>query len=139
MAAAGVVLVIAGLLVSKQLAPGPGNPTPLESGPGNGLASQLLQSTGAEQPAVPAPGTINNIPLPSTPTTRPSKGASQASSSLSPAFATAPSDQTQTTTATTTATTTPTTTPTTLPCGLLGQGLQQAQILPCGATTRSTR
>ena len=41
MAAAGIVLVIAGLLVTKELAPGPGSPAPLETGPGNGLAGQL--------------------------------------------------------------------------------------------------
>jgi hypothetical protein len=139
MAAAGVVLVVAGLLVTKQLAPGPGNPRPLETGPGNDLASQLLQSTGSEQPAAPGSATIN-IPLPSTPTTRPSRGASQAPSPLSPAFATTPSDHTQSTTPTSTPTTTPTTAPsTTLPCGLLGLSLQQAQIPTCGSATRSTR
>src|SRR3954452_18997720 len=49
MAAAGVLLVVAGLLVSKQLAPGPGNPAPLETGPGNGLADQLLQTSAGDQ------------------------------------------------------------------------------------------
>jgi hypothetical protein len=136
MAAAGVVLVVAGLLVSKQLAPGPGNPTPLESGPGNGLASQLLQSTGSEQPASPAPATANILPA-TTPTTRPQREASQAPTLLAPPAATTPSQQTQSTAPT--PTTTPPSPSTTLPCGLLGQSLQPAQILPCGAATRSTR
>ncbi|HEV3353329.1 MAG TPA: hypothetical protein VG076_10415, partial [Acidimicrobiales bacterium] len=132
MAAAGVVLVVAGLLVTKQLAPGPGNPTPLESGPGNGLASQLLHN---EQPAPPAPSTIN-IPLPTTPTTRPQKEASQAAKLLPAPANTAPSQQTQSTAPTpTTAPPPPRSPSTTLPCGLLGQSLQQAQILPCGAAT----
>ena len=54
MAVAGVVLVVAGLLVTKELAPGPGHPTPVESGPGNGLASQLLQSSAGDQPPATA-------------------------------------------------------------------------------------
>src|SRR5947209_18306523 len=51
MAAAGVVLVVAGLLVTKQLAPRTGNPAPLETGPGNGLAGQLLQQSAGDQTA----------------------------------------------------------------------------------------
>src|SRR2546423_14371113 len=43
LAVAGVVLLGAGLLVTSKLGPGPGRPTPLESGPGNGLADQLLK------------------------------------------------------------------------------------------------
>jgi hypothetical protein len=136
MAAAGVVLVVAGLLVTKQLAPGPGNPAPLESGPGNGLADQLLHN---EQPAPPAPATIN-IPLPTTQTTRPSKGA-QSLTPLSPPVLTAPAAPSQSAAATPTTAPPQTQSPsTTLPCGLLGQSLQQAQLpIPCGAATRSTR
>src|SRR5437588_2650256 len=141
MAVAGVVLVVAGLLVTKELAPGPRHPTPVERGPGNGLANQLLQSSTGDQP--PATGTAQDTPvggiLPAvTPTTHPAAGRSGAQSS--PLASTSPVPQTQS--SNNTQTTTPTTTPpppTTVPCGgLLGQGLQQAQIpLPCRAPTRS--
>src|SRR5437764_14668239 len=72
MAVAGVVLVVAGLLVTKELAPGPGHPTPLETGPANGLAGQLLQSSTGNQPPAPAQSAaaVGGI-LPTTPTTRP--------------------------------------------------------------------
>src|SRR5437588_400207 len=72
LAVAGIVLVVAGLLVTKELGPGPGNPAPLETGPGNGLANQLLQSSNGDQPASPATPNIA-IPLPSTPTTGPAR------------------------------------------------------------------
>src|SRR2546423_13224273 len=53
MAVAGVLLVVAGLLVTKELAPGPGNPAPLETGPGTRLAGPLLKSAGEQPPATP--------------------------------------------------------------------------------------
>src|SRR2546423_7148256 len=71
MAVAGVILVVAGLLVTKELAPGPGRPTPLESGPGNGLADQLLQSSaGSEQPPSTAQAAVAGGILPTTATSR---------------------------------------------------------------------
>src|SRR5947209_10757912 len=73
MAVAGVVLVVAGLLVTKELAPGPGHPTPVESGPGNGLASQLLQSSAGDQPPATAQAAAVGGILPATPTTRPAR------------------------------------------------------------------
>jgi len=135
MAAAGVILVIAGLLVTKQLAPGQGHPTPLETGPGNGLANQLLQSSTGDQPAPATAGPSINIPLPSTPITRPAQSAG-----LSPAQVVAPPPP-QPTGGTTNTTSPPTTSPqptTTLPCGILNQGLQSAGLPMCKASTRST-
>ena len=134
LAVAGIVLVVAGLLVTKELAPGPGNPQPLETGPGNGLANQLLQSSTGDQ----APGTAVpniNIPLPSTPTTRPApvNGRSPA-----PLIAPGPPTPTNDTTHDTTAPTTTAQPTTTLPCGLLGQGLQASQLPVCKTSTRST-
>jgi hypothetical protein len=131
MAVAGVILVVAGLLVTKELAPGPGNPTPVESGPGNGLANQLLQSSNGGQPATTAAAPSINIPLPTTPVTRPAQTSNQPSAQVvtPPAPATAAGETTQGTT--------PTTTPphptTTLPCGLLSQGLESAGIPVCKA------
>src|SRR5438270_4345710 len=134
MAVAVVLLVVAGLLVTKQLGPGPGNPAPLETGPGNGLANQLLQSSNGDQPASPATPNIA-IPLPSTPTTGPARPTTHEPTLGPPA-------ESQPTGDTTHSTTPPTTTPpsptTTLPCGLLGQGLEQAQIPVCKTSTRST-
>jgi len=139
MAVAGVILVVAGLLVTKELAPGPGHPTPVESGPGNGLANQLLQSSAGDQPPASAQDTpVGGILPAATPTSRPGRAETQSS----PLASTSPVPQTQTQSSGHTQTTTPTTTPpptTTIPCGgLLGQGLQQAQIpLPCRAPTRA--
>jgi hypothetical protein len=139
MAVAGVVLVVAGLLVTKELGPGPGHPTPVESGPGNGLANQLLQSSAGDQPPATAQDTPVGGILPSvTPATRPARagGPSPSSPSASPALPTQPVNGVQSTTGTTTPPPSPTTT---IPCGgLLGQSLQQTQIpLPCRAPTRS--
>jgi len=133
MAAAGVILLVAGLLVSKQLAPGQGRPTPLETGPGNGLANQLLQSSGGDQPAPTAVPSIN-IPIPSAPTAHPAPGSEQPSAQV---VTPSPSTDNNTTVNTTPPTTTPHST-TTLPCGLLNQGLQSAGLPVCKTSTRST-
>src|SRR5438270_14064915 len=58
LAVAGVVLLVAGLLITSELGPGPGQPTPLESGPGNGLADQLLRPV-TEQGATTPPASIS--------------------------------------------------------------------------------
>ena len=134
MAVAGIILVVAGLIVTKELAPGPRRPTPLESGPGNGLADQLLQSSTGDQPPSTAPAAVGGI-LPATPANRPARASAQSTPApISPALPTQPTNDTRVTTATTTPSPT-----TTVPCtGLLGQATQQAQIpLPCRAPTSS--
>ena len=131
LAAAGVILVVAGLLVTNELAPGPGNPTPLETGPGDGLANQLLQSSNGAGPTPAAVPSIA-IPLPATPTPRPAPGS--APSSSAPLVFPAPSTPTKNNTSNTTP---PTTTPhstTTLPCGPLSQGLKSAGIPVCSTS-----
>jgi len=136
MAAAGVILVVAGLLVTKELAPGPRRPAPLETGPGNGLANQLLQSAG-DQGVGPQPaGNIAiPLPLPSTPTSRPAGTTGPSSSPAPPAPQTQPNNNPHTTAPPSTQPPSPTTT---IPCtGLLGQSLQQVQ-LPCNTATRSS-
>ena len=138
MAAAGVVLVVAGLLVTNELAPGAGSPAPVQTGPGSGLANQLLEtSSGAPDGTATTPSDIA-IPIPSTPTTRPSK-------TLAPSPGAAPEQTTnnQSTNNNTQPTSPPTTQPraptTTIPCqGLLGQGIQQAVPLPCRTGTQSS-
>jgi len=139
MAAAGVILVVAGLLVTKQLAPGPGNPQPLETGPGTGLANQLLQSSVGDQPPSTVAPSIN-IPLPSTPTTLPARPTDGTSAQL--AVPGAPASSTPANSGTTHGGTPPTTappTPTTIPtCGLLGQGLASTGLPLCKSSTRST-
>jgi hypothetical protein len=136
MAVAGVVLVVAGLLVTKQLAPGTGRPAPVQTGPGNGLAGQLLQTSEGDQSASPPGSTPLALPLPSTPTTRPAKASAASPNPVTTAGPSAlptPTPQQQTT-ATTPAPLAPTTT---LPCtGLLGQTVQQIQ-LPCRAASSS--
>ena len=131
MAVAGVLLVVAGLLVTKELAPGQGNPAPLETGPGNGLAGQLLKP-GADQPA--STQTTDGVfagTLSPSPTARPAAGLG-ASQTPAAAPSTAPSVKDSTTPTTTK----PQTTTTTLPCaGLIGQSLQDTQLLPCRAGT----
>lgn len=129
MAVAGVLLVVAGLLVTKELAPGPGNPAPLETGPGNGLAGQLLKSAGEQPPSTQSSNPIA-IPLAATPATRP---AATTGPSSAPFETQAPAPQVK---ETTTPTTTPHSTTTTVPCaGLLAQGLGATQLLPCQAGT----
>ena len=43
LALAGAILLAAGLLVTGELSPGPAQPKPLSTGPGNGVADQLLR------------------------------------------------------------------------------------------------
>jgi hypothetical protein len=134
LAVAGVVLLAAGLLVTSNLGPGPGRPTPLESGPGNGLADQLLRPVTEEGVTTP-PTTI--LPLPLTPTAVTPAGTSRPQTPGSVTRQPAPTaDNTDNGTTPTTAPVQGTTT--TLPCGILGQGLQSAQIpFPCQASTNS--
>jgi len=131
MAVAGVVLVVAGLLVTKELAPGPGNPAPLQTGPGNGVADQLLQSNADEPPSAPSASAALPLPLTPAPTSRPTRTdvlvpAPVGTDAPAPAPVAANGQQP-----------TPTTGPppsptTTLPCtGVIGQTLQQSQLLPC--------
>jgi hypothetical protein len=135
MAAAGVILVVAGLLVTRELAPGTGRPAPVETGPGTGLANQLLETSAGSQTGGPPPSTDIAIPIPSTPTTRPARAVGGASPS--PIASLAPTAQPNAQQPTT-ATTQPPSPTTTVPCGgLIGQGLQQIQ-LPCQSSTRST-
>ena len=125
LAVAGVVLLVAGLLITSELGPGPGQPTPLESGPGNGLADQLLRPV-TEQGSTTPPASIG-LPLPVTPTIVPSARIQRGQTpNAAPTV-----DNSHSSTPTTTASTSPTTT---LPCNPLSQGLQQAQLpLPCRA------
>jgi hypothetical protein len=141
MAAAGVVLVVVGLLVTKELAPGTGTPAPLQPGSSGGLGDQLLRSGGAETPTTSAAGTPLALPLPSTPTT--SSAARVGGGTPSTAPATSPAPAANTTANGTGATPAPSSPSspsplptTTIPCaGLLGQTIQQAQIpIPCSAT-----
>ncbi|MBV8234612.1 MAG: hypothetical protein JO075_02810 [Acidimicrobiia bacterium] len=138
MAVAGVLLVIAGLLVTKSLAPGPGNGKPLETGPGDGVAGQLLQTSGAGQPpSTAAPGI--NIPLTPTPAAHSAQAPGPAAPAPAPAASASPSAPADNTTH---ATTPPTTTPpphptTTLPCGLLGQSVSQV-LFPCPSASHAT-
>ena len=130
LAVAGVVLLVAGLLITSELGPGPGQLTPLESVPGNGLADQLLRPV-TEQGSTTPPASIG-LPLPVTPTTVPSARSQrgQAPNAVTPDSAPTV-DNSHSSTPTTTASTSPTTT---LPCNPLSQGLQQAQLpLPCRA------
>jgi hypothetical protein len=135
MAAAGVILVVVGLLVTKELAPGAGTPAPVRTGPNGGLTDQLLRSGGEEAPPTPAASTPLALPLPSTPTTPAAKAGAPSTSPVTPAL---PASNANATGATAPA---PSSSPppgptTTIPCaGLLGQTIQQAQIpLPCSTT-----
>jgi hypothetical protein len=132
MAVAGVMLVVAGLLVTKELAPGPSNPAPLQTGPGNGLADRLLQSD-AEQ-SLPMPSASAPLPLPLAPAstaTSHSQRTDAPDPTTSPGIGPVPSNVVGSDRPTPT-TAVPRNPTTTLPCqGLVGQTLQQAQLLPC--------
>src|SRR4051794_34206364 len=58
MAVAGALLVLAGLLLTGELAPGPSRPSPVESGPGAGadLSATLLPISDPSAPETPAQG-----------------------------------------------------------------------------------
>jgi hypothetical protein len=132
LALAGAILLVAGLLLTGELSPGPGQPKPLQTGPGNGVFDQLLRPVTEEGATTPPASAL--LPLPATPTSRPAAGTAPRQPGSSP---------TPVTTVPNTKTTPPTTTPsptTTLPCGILGQGLQSAQVpLPCNAPTVGAR
>ncbi len=127
LALAGAILLVAGLLLTGELSPGPGQPKPVQTGPGNGVFDQLLRPVTDE--TTTAPAAAAQLPLPATPTSRPAAGTTpRQPPGVSPTPVTTTRD---------TYTTTPTTVPrstTTLPCGILGQGLQSAQVpIPCQA------
>jgi hypothetical protein len=138
MAAAGVILVVVGLLVTNKLAPGAGTPAPVQTGPNGGLTDQLLRSGSEEAPPTPAASTPLALPLPSTPTTAAAKAGAPSTAPVTPAVP-APSANTSAPGATPAPapSSSPLPTPTTtIPCaGLLGQTIQQAQIpIPCSAS-----
>lgn len=134
LALAGAILVAAGLLITGELGPGPGQSSPLSTGPGNGVADQLLRPI--TQEATTATTASAALPLPATATTHPAGGSTPrqlpgvtptpvTTVPNSPPPTTPPQQQSPTTT---------------LPCGLLGQGLQSAQVpLPCQAPTVGAR
>src|SRR5947209_3171582 len=128
LALAGAILLAAGLLVTGGLAPGPGQPKPLSTGPGNGVADQLLRPIIDEGTTTP-PGSAA-LPLPATPTSRPAGGTTPRQPPGVP-----PTPVTTTPNTNSPPQTTPPpqqSPPTTLPCGILGQGLQSAQVpIPC--------
>ena len=132
MAVAGVVLVVAGLLVTNELAPGPSNPAPLQTGPGNGLADQLLQSDAEQSPPTPSASAPLPLPLPPASTaTSHSQRTDASDPTTAPGLGPVPSNVAANDRPT--PTTVPSRNPTTtLPCqGLVGQTLQQSQLLPC--------
>jgi hypothetical protein len=126
LALAGAILLAAGLLITGELGPGPGQPSPLSTGPGNGVADQLLRPVTQEGTTTP-PGTAL-LSLPATATTRPAGGSTPSQlPGVTPTPVTTVPNSPQTTTPP------PRQSPTTtLPCGILGQGLQSAQVpIPC--------
>jgi hypothetical protein len=137
LAAAGVILVIAGLLVTNELAPRSGTPAPVQTGPGKGVPDQLLQaSTNGDAPPTPPASAPLALPLPASPATRPAT--TVAGPSPTPVAVTTPA--TTTNKGATPAPASPSPAPTTtVPCGgLVTRGLQAAQIqLPCGAGSSS--
>jgi hypothetical protein len=130
MAVAGVVLVVAGLLVTNELAPGPSNPAPLQTGPGNGLADQLLQSDAEQAPQTPSASAPLPLPLPSVPgATARSQRTGAPDPTTAPGVGSVSSNVATGDPPTTVPPRNPTTT---VPCqGLVGQTLQQSQLLPC--------
>jgi len=134
MAVSGVLLVVAGLLVTKELAPSTGHPAPFDNGPGNGSGAQLLQSHD-DQPSQTTPASAPlAIPIPAppagrtiTPTDTPSSGAPTPTALQSQTPSRVAADNPTPTTLIPKAPTT------TVPCGVIVQTLQQAQLpIPCG-------
>jgi len=122
LALAGAILLAAGLLITGELGPGAGQPSPLSTGPGNGVADQLLRPVTQEGTTATTAGAA--LSLPATATTRPAGG-----STPSQLPGVTPTPVTTAPTIKTTQSTTPPPSPTTtLPCGILGQGLQSAQV-----------
>ena len=131
LALAGAILLAAGLLLTGELGPGPGQPRPLESGPGNGVADQLLRPVTDEGTTTPPANVL--LPLPATPTTLPAAGTTPRQA---PGVSPVPATTVPSTDAPPTTSSPPQQSTTTLPCGILGQGLQSAQVpLPCKAPT----
>ena len=129
MAAAGALLVVAGLLVTNGLAPRSGTPAPVQTSPGNAVADQLLQSSSAGEAATTPPGSAPlALPLPAAPATRTATTAPP--SSPAPVAANAPIANP---TGATPAPASPSPSSTTIPFGgLVTKGLQAAQIgVPC--------
>ena len=132
LAAAGVILVIAGLLVTNELAPRSGTPAPLRTGSGNGVPDHLLPASTNGEAATTTPASAPlALPLPASPATRP---ATTVAATPSPTAVGATTPAATTSNGATPAPASPSPT-TTVPCGgLVTRGLQAAQIqLPCGA------
>jgi len=128
MAVVGALVVTVGLLLTGELGPGPGNPRPLETGPGSGAVNFLPT---VDQPAAPpasAPPTASSAPSGPTPRAispvlaTPSQSADEAQPPQATPTTAAPSTQT---------TTPPPKSPTTTaPCRLLGSKELGAQLPP---------
>lgn len=131
MAVAGALVVTAGLLLTGELGPGPGNPRPLETGPAAGpLSGNLLPGVDQQTPADPAasPTPTTAAAGPQAPTVSPAAVAAPTPNTdagqpqSTPATA-APSTQTQTTAP-------PSAPTTTVPCTLLGSRALGSQLPP---------
>jgi hypothetical protein len=133
MAVSGVLLVVAGLLVTKELAP-TGRAGPLETPTGNGSATQLLQSHDDQTPQTPPASAPLAIPIPGSPASRPTVSSSSNAPSSAPTATAVPQAPPRVSAGNPTPTTAvPKAPTTTVPCGILGQTLQSAQLpIPCG-------
>jgi predicted small lipoprotein YifL len=136
MAVSGVLLVVAGLLVTKELAP-TGRTGPLETPPSNGSPTQLLQTHDDQTPQTPPASAPLAIPIPGSPASRPSVSSSSNTPSSTPTATAVPQAPPRVSVDNPTPTTAvPKAPTTTVPCGILGQTLQSAQLpIPCGAGT----
>src|SRR5205823_8032450 len=67
MAAAGAVMVSAGLVLTGGLGPGPGRPRPIQAGPEASVLAQSLLRPLAEQQDITTPSTAAASPLPTAP------------------------------------------------------------------------
>src|SRR5207249_1739594 len=74
MAAAGAVMVSAGLVLTGGLGPGPGRPRPIQAGPEASVLAQSLLRPLAEQQDVTTPSTAAASPLPTAPSSTVRRG-----------------------------------------------------------------
>jgi len=132
LAVAGAVLVTIGILFTGEIGPGLGTPSPVETGPTNGLRGTV--PFGVEQPPVtPAASPTTAKPSnPTTPTASPALPALPESQSQTPSADPAQPAPASAAAAPTTETTKPApkTPTTTTPCSLLGSKELGAQIPP---------